>query len=100
MIGLIAQILGLDTEDLTVIVLAHELAHAYTHRAQDIDGKAWDTTGFAKSGHDLKEGLAQYYTAQVCDRLAASAPNVKIAYETLLRFQPPAYHTHNLVSGS
>lgn len=35
-IGLMAQVLGVTTESLTVVVLAHELAHAYTHRAADI----------------------------------------------------------------
>jgi hypothetical protein len=37
-IGLFAQILGVGPEALTIVVLAHELGHAYTHRAADIDG--------------------------------------------------------------
>jgi hypothetical protein len=39
----------------------------------------------------LKEGLAQYYTARVCRRLAAHAPGCAAAYETLLPHQPEAY---------
>jgi hypothetical protein len=31
-IGLVSQWLGCDVEDLTVVVLTHELAHAYTQR--------------------------------------------------------------------
>jgi hypothetical protein len=44
-IGLFSQILGLNPEALTIVVLAHELAHAYTHRTADIDGKFWDSAG-------------------------------------------------------
>ena len=37
------MIYGFDVEALTYVVLAHELAHAYTHLGRDIDGNAWDT---------------------------------------------------------
>ena len=40
------------------------------------------------------EGLAQYYTSRVCDRLMLSAPEAKGAYEELLKHQPAAYQTH------
>ncbi len=93
-IGLMAQVLGVTTESLTVVVLAHELAHAYSHRAADIDGRIWDATLFSKCGSALKEGLAQYYTATVCDRLAASIPEAKCAYSELLKHQPKDYRRH------
>jgi hypothetical protein len=93
-VGLMAQILGVSVEALTVVVLAHELGHAYTHRAADIDGDAWTASAFANSEHALKEGLAQYYTARVCDRLAVSMPDAKLAYAELLKHQPAAYKTH------
>ena len=48
-IGLFSQILGLNPEALTIVILAHELAHAYTHRAADIDGKFWDSQGFGRT---------------------------------------------------
>ena len=93
-IGLFSQILGLNPEALTIVVLAHELAHAYTHRAADIDGKFWDSQGFGRTDLAVVEGLAQYYTARVCDRLMLSAPEAKGAYEELLKHQPAAYQTH------
>src|SRR4030095_13125762 len=37
-IGLISRLLRCSVEALTVVVLAHELAHAYTHLGYDIDG--------------------------------------------------------------
>ena len=91
-----SQILGLNPEALTIVVLAHELAHAYTHRAADIDGTFWGVLveGFAKSDLPVVEGLAQYYTARVCDRLMLSAPEAKGAYEKLLTHQPAAYRVH------
>jgi len=93
-IGLISRVIGIGVEELTVVVLAHELAHAYTHRASDIDGKVWDSDGFADSNHALKEGLAQYYTAQACERLSSPLPGASAAYRALLPFQPEAYQSH------
>ncbi len=93
-IGLVAGLLGVTIEDLTVVVLGHEVAHAYTHLGADIDGLRWDSSSFAASDHALKEGLAQYYTVLVNQRLATGLRNVDGAYEALLAQQPPAYHTH------
>jgi hypothetical protein len=93
-IGLMARVLGGSVEDLTAVVLAHELAHAYTHRGYDIDGDSWSSVDFAKSDHALKEGLAQYYTSQVCERIERQAPAARNAYAALLEHQPDAYQTH------
>jgi hypothetical protein len=54
----------------------------------------WAAEAFAKSEHGLKEGLAQYYTARVCDRMAPSSPEAKLAYDELLKHQPKPYLTH------
>lgn len=93
-IGLVSQSIGVTIEDLTTVVLAHELAHAYTHLGCDIDGHRWDTSDFTKSDHELKEGLAQYYTFLVCKRIARHMPYSEKAYEELLKRQPAAYQTH------
>ena len=93
-IGIVAGSLGIGIEDLTLVVLAHEVAHAYTHLGADIDGKRWSSAGFASSAHQIKEGLAQYYTFRVVHRLDFQAPGVFSAYEELLKNQPPAYQTH------
>jgi hypothetical protein len=39
------------------VVLAHELAHAYTQLGADIDGRRWAAPSFAKAETALKEGL-------------------------------------------
>jgi hypothetical protein len=61
-IALIAEAINASIEDLTIIVLIHELAHAYTHIGMDIGGRSWETQNFWKSELAVKEGLAQYYT--------------------------------------
>lgn len=93
-IGLIARDLRVPVGDLTYVVLAHELAHAYTHVSFDADDHAWDTDIFEKSAHELKEGLAQFYALQVCKRVESSGPGTLAAFNTLLPHQPAAYHTH------
>lgn len=93
-IGWIAGMLGVSADALTAVVLAHEVAHAYTHLGSDIDGERWGSTGFASSDHALKEGLAQYYTFMLVNNLRSSAYDVDRAYEELLKRQPDAYKTH------
>lgn len=94
MIGLIAGLLGVGVEALTCVVLAHELAHAYTHLGADIDGQRWDTSVFYECDHHLVEGLAQYYTWLACTTMENHVPGVFKAYESLLSKQPSAYHAH------
>ena len=93
-IGLIAQMLGISIEALASVVLIHELGHAYTHCGADIDGERWSSKTFSEADHELKEGLAQYYTELVCERLGDPFREIALAYKELLEHQPPAYHTH------
>ncbi|MBK8464929.1 MAG: hypothetical protein IPL32_03785 [Chloracidobacterium sp.] len=60
-IGLAAGIMKISVEDLTVLVMTHELAHAYSHLGCDASGTFW-SKGFAESDINVKEGIAQYYT--------------------------------------
>jgi hypothetical protein len=41
-IGAVARLLGVDTEALAVVVMAHELAHAYTHLGLDSNRNRWE----------------------------------------------------------
>jgi hypothetical protein len=91
-IGLVSQFLHVSIEDLTAVVVAHELAHAYTHLGLDIDGSAWDDFGFATSDGSVKEGLAQYYTACALTRFKEHSDTAAITYGVLLERQPPDYH--------
>jgi hypothetical protein len=49
--------LGCAVDDLAIVVLTHELAHAYTQLGADIDGRRWAAASFAKAETELKEGL-------------------------------------------
>jgi hypothetical protein len=85
---------GVRIEDLTVVALAHELAHAYTHLGRDIGGDTWLDPGFRDSDSAVVEGLAQHYTAAVMQRLRVRAPAAIDAYHELLEHQSGAYRAH------
>ena len=93
-IGIVARLLKVSVETLTVVVLAHELAHAYTHRGFDIDGQRWDTSGFAHSDLEVVEGLAQYFTDAVFQKLARSWPAPLATFETLRSAQSRVYRAY------
>ena len=90
-IYLIARILDVSVEGLTIAVLAHELVHAYTHVGKDIDGEQWATPAFAEAELRIVEGLAQFYTAVICKKLEGRLPGLSEAFEKLLTIQSPTY---------
>lgn len=90
-IAIVSMSEGIDPEALTVIVLAHELAHAYTHVGRDIDGNQWDTEDMIKADLEIVEGLAQYYTEAVCERLAPRFPKALEVFNLFLENQPECY---------
>jgi hypothetical protein len=93
-IGLVSQWLGCRVEDLAIVVLTHELAHAYTQLGADIEGRRWAATSFAKAESALKEGLAQYYTDRVLRRLERRFGGALTVFLNLLPGQPQAYRSH------
>jgi len=93
-IGLFASMVDVPVEDLTVVVLIHELAHAYTHQGKDIDAESWDTAAFSRADLRIVEGIAQFYTQVVCERLAAVTPGPLTAFKKLLELQPDQYRVH------
>jgi hypothetical protein len=93
-IGIIAPRLGVSVEALTAVVLAHELSHAYTHAGFDIDGNNWPADSFFGSDSELTEGLAQYYTERVLQKLDHRIPGAYQAYELLLEKQSGPYRRH------
>ncbi len=93
-IGVVAEWLGCSVEDLAVVVLAHELAHAYTQLGADIEGRRWPASEFAVAETALKEGLAQYYTDRVLDRLERRYSGALNVFRGLLPHQPAAYRAH------
>lgn len=93
-LALVSSMLGVRIEDLTVVVLAHELAHGYTHLGKDIDGNSWDTDAFGAASLDVVEGLAQFYTELVTNRLRHRFAGAFTAYEKLLELQSGPYLAH------
>ena len=91
-IGLISRILNVSLEGLTIVVLAHELVHAYSHLGNDIDGENWDTEAFARADLRIVEGLAQFYTSIMCKRLEGRSPGLWNAFERLLTVQSSTYN--------
>ncbi len=90
-IAIVSVSAGTPIEALTFVVLAHELAHAYTHLGFDIDGEAWDTTGFSSCELKVVEGLAQYYTEVVCKNLAGRLPAAIDCFNQMLGKQNEIY---------
>lgn len=90
-IGIYAAQLGVSVEGLTLVTLAHELAHAYTHLGKDIDGIEWETEAFAVTDLHIAEGLAQFYTRAICRKLEQRIPSALQAFDTLLKHQSPVY---------
>jgi hypothetical protein len=76
-IGFFAPLIGVPIEDLTIVVLAHELGHAYTHLGGDVDGTCWDTDAFAATNVHVVEGLAQSYTERVVNGLKKTTQEPK-----------------------
>jgi hypothetical protein len=93
-IGLIARDLALEPEQLTCVVLAHELAHGYSHVGADADDQYWTTKAFSVSSPEVVEGLAQYYGWLVCKRLDETLPGTLNSYNALLEKQSGPYRTH------
>ena len=93
-IGIVSEWLGCTVEDLTVVVLAHELSHAYTQLGADIEGRRWPAADFGMVELEVAEGLAQYYTERVLRRLDRRYPGALNAFEKMLPGQPEAYRAH------
>jgi hypothetical protein len=93
-IGVYSALLDIPVETLTVITLAHELAHAYTHLGHDIDSDVWPTTRFEKTDLHVVEGLAQFYTRAVCVRLNDRLPRAVSLFDYLAEQQPAPYREH------
>jgi hypothetical protein len=90
-IGITARALGVPPDALTIVVLAHELAHAYTHLGRDIDNERWDTERFAKSDLDIVEGLAQY----ACGSSNACRQHLRRMRRSCRSKAAPIRHTRN-----
>jgi len=87
-IGAVARLIGVDTEALAVVVIAHELAHAYTHLGLDSNGSRWEDN-FWNCDRGILEGLAQYYTHMTAQAMKEERGYDKVwtAYDRMTQLQ-------------
>jgi hypothetical protein len=95
-IAFIAALLSVPVEALAVVVLAHELAHAYTHLGRDIDSNRWEVEKFADADLFIVEGMAQFYTSVICKKLEMRYPAAMEAFDKLLAQQSGPYRAHEV----
>lgn len=90
-IGVVASVLSVSISDLTIVVLAHEVAHEYTQLGADLDGRRWLTRRFARAPSMGTETLAQYYCEQALKLMTPNHPTALNAFERLLSIQSGWY---------
>lgn len=81
-----------DLQWAIVVVLAHELAHAYHHAGKDNDGRSWTTMPQAHLW--VKEGLAEYYTEQFVLKHEHLYPALRKAFDGLLKGSGDEYKSY------
>lgn len=91
-IVLFSQLHGLNMESFATSILAHELAHGYTHIGYDKDGQFWEN--FSETEDLLAEGLAQYFTEKFIEKYHNRDYRMKECFEYLLRYQSEPYSIH------
>lgn len=93
-IGMVSEVLGLDVKNVSLIALIHEYAHAYTHLGKDIDDNYWSTNDYENLDTSIKEGLAQFYTAHLCNELERLQPGLRETFDRLLCVQHADYRRY------
>jgi hypothetical protein len=93
-IAILGSHLGVSAELLGFVVMAHELAHAFTHLGSDIDDNRWGNKDFEDTDIRIVEGLAQFYTEIVCAKVASRFPEAIPTYHALLKRQSTIYRVH------
>ena len=93
-IGLVATTLKVTVWDLTIVVLAHEVAHEYTHLGADLDGQRWLTRRFSRASSTATEALAQYLCEQALQAMTRDHPMALDAFRRLLTIQSPIYTSY------
>lgn len=96
-----ADAIGAEQRALENVVLLHETVHALCHLGLDLDWNRWDDFALPTSRHPtfrpsaLHEGLAQYFTFRMLERLDDRA--MISAFDRLTNVQPPEYQAWRLM---
>lgn len=81
-----------DLQWAIVVVLAHELAHAYHHAGKDNDGRMW--VNMPRSHQWIKEGLAEYFSEKFVAAHEHAYPALRKAYDGLLEGSGEEYTSY------
>lgn len=87
-----SKLTGKSLENMFIVVLTHELAHAYHHMGRDNDGNMW--VEMRGADISIKEGLAQYYSCLFAEEQKSIFPGIFKAYQDLLAHQEGPYVVH------
>ncbi len=87
-----SKLMNILPEITAVVVMAHELAHAYHHLGKDKDGNMWNSYFEAES--KIKEGLAQFYTLKFVEDYENQYPVLRQAYTYIIAHQTGEYRIH------
>ena len=82
-IGVMSSFHDIPIEAITIVTLAHELAHVYMHLGRDDDGKYWDTEALAATDFTVVESIAHYYTETISKKLSLQIPEIESACREL-----------------
>lgn len=93
-IGLFAERYDLNLEALTVTVLSHEYAHAYSHIGTDSNQRNWLTSNFIESDIHIVEGIAEYFSKKFMDANNDSYNNFSETYKKILKMSPAEYQAY------
>jgi len=88
----LSKIKDISLEHSFVLVLVHELAHAYHHLGKDTDGNHWKW--MRNADLPIIEGLAQYYTQLFVNYYKSSIPEFERTFDQMLKVLPPVYSCH------
>lgn len=89
-IALYSNVKNLDIDKITFIVLAHELAHLYTHIGLDINGRRWEDYDFRFADNRITEGLAEFHSFESCRKASRELDLLRV-YANLLVDAPEQY---------
>jgi hypothetical protein len=81
-------------QDLSKVVMIHELAHLVSHLAGRSTTDYWQTFG---TSPDLCEIVAQMATEERIEQLEDTEPTLKVTFENLLKGQASCYTAHRAI---
>jgi hypothetical protein len=86
---LFCKLTEIDFTSFFLVVIKHEISHAYSHLGKDKDNCIWKT--FREATPEVKESIAQYYTLRYTKKVFANNHQLFYSFMELLKKQPDYY---------